>query len=86
MFKYGGIALPHSPQCEAGKTMDSFLGRRWISTFKKLPKAAPKTAKRMIIIAVKRALTPYQFSYQGRVGLIMPWLILSSKVMESLGR
>ena len=43
MLSYGRIGALQSGQCEAGKTIDSPLGRRWMQTFRKLPTNAPKT-------------------------------------------
>lgn len=47
MLSYCFIAAPHFGHAEFGKTMDSSLGTRWITTFKKLPTAAPNTPTRI---------------------------------------
>ena len=46
---------PQEAQDDKGLIMDLFWGNLWISTLKKLPKAAPKIAKRITMMAVKRA-------------------------------
>ena len=44
MLSYQRIGLPHCGQWERGEMTDSPRGRREIHTFKKLPKASPKSA------------------------------------------
>jgi hypothetical protein len=41
------MVAPHDGHREFGKTIDSSSGTRWITTFKKLPMIAPKTAAKM---------------------------------------
>lgn len=45
----GGTGLLHAGQKEDGKTIEIFLGRRYIQTFRKLPITAPKKKTKMIV-------------------------------------
>src|ERR687894_1956817 len=42
-LSYGAIGAPQPGQRERGRTSDSPRGRRWITTFRKLPMSAPRT-------------------------------------------
>ena len=44
MLSRTATGVPHSGQREPGLTSDSPLGRRWMTTLRKLPTTAPKTA------------------------------------------
>lgn len=48
MLNWGGTGLLHAGQKDDGKTIEIFLGRRYIHTFKKLPITAPKKKTKMI--------------------------------------
>lgn len=41
MLSYQRIVCPHAVQRERGVTMDSWLGRREMQTFRKLPNSSP---------------------------------------------
>ena len=43
MLSVARMAVLHEVQCEAGKTTDSFLGRRDMQTLAKLPTTRPST-------------------------------------------
>jgi hypothetical protein len=44
MLSYPAIKVSHDGQCDPGRTTDSPLGSRQITTFAKLPKRRPKSA------------------------------------------
>ena len=43
ILSYGFIGVLHFGHAEFGKTIDSSFGTRWMTTFRKLPTAAPNT-------------------------------------------
>jgi hypothetical protein len=44
MFSCQAMARPHDGQADRGRTTLRLRGKRWISTFEKLPKQAPSRA------------------------------------------
>ena len=48
MFSNQEMARPHLGHAEAGQTIDTSRGRRWMQTLRKLPIKAPKMAAKVI--------------------------------------